>query len=114
MILDITHDPQWLAQRELLWQAVKRETAEGLTKKELEDIRTFSFTGIPRKNSWLPPSRMLDCFPVFTVEGIAWCLRTYGALAKSDKPSAHSDYWVVQSLFCNTLSSVPGLSREER
>ncbi|WPP47490.1 hypothetical protein [Pseudomonas sp. AN-1] len=76
MILDITHDPQWLAQRELLWQAIKRETAEGLTKKELEDIRTFFFTGIPRKNSWLPPSRMLDFFPVFTVEGIAWCLRT--------------------------------------
>lgn len=114
MILDITQDPQWLAQRELLWQAEKRKVAEGLTKKELEDIRAFFFTGAPRKNSWLPPARMLDFFPVFTVEGIAWCLRTYGALAKSDKPSASSDYWLVQSLFRNGLSDVPGLSREEQ
>lgn len=113
MFLDITQDPQWLAQREQLWQAIKRETAEGLTKKQLEDIRTFFFTGVPRKNSWLRPARMLDCFPVFTVEGIAWCLRTYGALAKSDKPFADSDYWMVQSLFRNGLSSVPGLPREE-
>lgn len=114
MILDITQDPQWLAQRELLWQAEKRKVAEGLTKKELEDIRAFFFTGAPRKNSWLPPARMLDFFPVFTVKGIAWCLRTYGASENRDKPAWGSDHEKIQRLFVNSLDTVPGLPREEQ
>jgi len=114
MILDITQDPQWLAQRELLWQARKQEIAEGLTKKQLEDIRTFFFTGVPRKSSWLPPARMLESFPVFTVEGITWCLRTYGASENRDKPAWGSDHGMIHNLFLDGLHRVPGLSREER
>lgn len=114
MILDITQDPQWIAQREVLWQAERHSIAEGLTKKQLEDIRTFFFTGVPRKNSWLPPARMLESFPVFTVEGLAWCLQTYGVSENNDFPAGGPDYMVVQQLFCSRLSGVPGLGREEQ
>lgn len=116
MVLDITRNAGWVARREVLWKMEKRKIAEGLTKKQLEDIRAFFFTGIPHEGSWLQPARMLDCFPVFTVEGIAWCLQAYGATDKKDRgcPDARTDYMEVQCLFLRGLDSVPGLGRNER
>src|SRR5690606_15334684 len=73
--------------------------------------RVFFFTGIPRKNSWIPPARMLDDFPVFSKEGIAWCLKNYG-VSEVNNPSIPSDFSTVQRLFLKRLIYVPGVSRQ--
>jgi hypothetical protein len=108
MILDITQDPQWLEQRNKLWLELERNVSEDLTRKEVKNIKDFFFTGIASKNSWIKAIGMLDYFPVFTVEGIAWCLQNQVDASLSD-----DDFQSIQAVF-GLLHNVPGLSCEEQ
>ena len=109
MILDITQDPQWLEPRTRLWLERERDVSEGLTRKEVKPIKDFFFTGIATKNSWIKATGMLGSFPVFTVEGISWCLKTQVEASISD-----DEYDYIQQVFAGLLYDVPGLSCDER
>ncbi|HLD66727.1 MAG TPA: hypothetical protein VJA19_11825 [Pseudomonas sp.] len=109
MILDITQDPQWLEQRTRLWLEKERDVSDGLTRKEVKPIKDFFFTGIATKNSWIKATGMLGSFPVFTVEGLAWCLQ-----AQVEANLSNDEYDSIQNLFAGRLYDVPGLSCEER
>jgi hypothetical protein len=108
MILDITQDPQWLEQRNKLWLELERDISEGLTRKQIKGIKDFFFTGIVAKNSWLNAVKMLVDFPVFTVEGITWCLQNQVDASLSD-----DDFQSIQRIF-GLLHHVPGLDCEEQ
>jgi hypothetical protein len=108
MILDITQDPQWLEQRNKLWLQVERDISEDLTRKQIKGIKDFFFTGIESKNSWMNAANMLEYFPVFTVEGIAWCLQN-----QVDSNLSDDDFQSIQRTF-GLLHNVPGLSCEEQ
>jgi hypothetical protein len=109
MILDITQDPQWLEQRNKLWLELERDISEGLTRKQIKGIKDFFFTGIVAKNSWLNAVKMLVDFPVFTVEGITWCLQNQVDASLSD-----DEFQSIQQVFAGLLYTVPGLSCEEQ
>ena len=109
MILDITQDPQWLEQRTRLWLERERDVSDGLTRKEVKPIKEFFFTGKVTQNSWIKTSKMLDFFPLFTVEGLTWCLQTQVEASLSD-----DEYDSIQKLFAGMIYSVPGLNCDER
>jgi hypothetical protein len=52
---------------------------------------------------------MLDYFPVFTVEGLAWCLQNQVDASLSD-----DDFQSIQQTFAGQLYTVPGLNCDER
>ena len=56
---------------------------------------------------------MLDFFPVFTRDGLEWCLRNQVTSTAGNEIKA-GDYEVIQILFCIQLATVPTLSCVEQ
>lgn len=75
--LSFTQDPQWISQREKEWEEAVLGLSPTLTKKELNNVKAYFFTGIKPKGFYIHPMEAICYFPVCTISSIEYCLQFY-------------------------------------
>lgn len=108
MYLSFTKDPKWITARELLWEEREDNIKEELTKQRVAKIKHYFMTGEVPKGTKLDVRAMVQFFPKFDIEGLAYCF-------KHIIPSDINDeqFRQCQAAFCATLDDYFGLTLEE-
>ena len=65
----ITKDPKWIAQRELTWKSLEEDFKEGLRGRELDDLKSYFFTGVVPGGRRYPDLALFNWFPIQAAEG---------------------------------------------
>lgn len=66
--LSFTKDPEWIKQREVLWEPRGKDLKSNFSKKEIADIKQYFMTGIVG-NTYQEDAGKLGYFPVQSPEG---------------------------------------------
>ena len=62
--LGFTKDPEWIKQREVLWELWREEIKSLSTKKELNEYRHYFMTGEELPNVDMSDEALFDSFPL--------------------------------------------------
>lgn len=104
--LSFTQDQQWIEGRSRLWAEVEPGIKEGLSKREVQRWKDYFFTGIVAKSGKYAPGALVEFFPSFSKEGIAYCLKN-----NMSEKIGDDEYRQVQALFETNIHTVAGLTR---
>lgn len=67
--LSITKDPEWIKSREVVWSSLEEDFKEGLRKKELQELKTYFFSGVFPGQRDFADRAYFKWFPLQTPEG---------------------------------------------
>ncbi|MCB9236274.1 MAG: hypothetical protein H6581_31790 [Bacteroidia bacterium] len=67
--LSFTKDPDWIAEREKMWEPLAENLSEDMRKKEVEARKVYFFTGAQLENFPIADVGLLRFFPLQTPEG---------------------------------------------
>src|SRR5690606_2092904 len=107
MDLSFTKNPEWIEQRERQWKEIEGPYRDGSSRKEVALVKHYFMTG-EKPDKILDVGTILRLFPVFTVEGIQYCLNNYVSSSVSDE-----QYKRIQHLLANQ-DSVVGVTFQEK
>lgn len=76
--LEFTKEPQWIENRESIWEKLKPSYSAELTKKQREVLHQYFLAGIaPEKREEIHQSAYIDLFPLQTEEGLSYCFKEF-------------------------------------
>lgn len=67
--LSITKDSDWIKSREVVWSSLEEDFKEGLRKKELQELKTYFFSGVFPGQRDFADRAYFKWFPLQTAEG---------------------------------------------
>lgn len=73
--LSITKNPEWIQSRQAVWETLEEDFKEGLRKKELQELKTYFFTGVFPGQRDFPDRAYFKWFPLQTPEGWDYVLQ---------------------------------------
>lgn len=73
--LSFTKDPEWVKQREVLWELWREEIKSLSTKKELNEYRHYFMTGEELPNVDISDEALFDSFPLQKSDGLNYVLQ---------------------------------------
>ena len=73
--LGFTKDPEWIKQREVLWELWREEIKSLSTKKELNEYRHYFMTGEELPNVDMSDEALFDSFPLQEADGWDYVLQ---------------------------------------
>ena len=100
--LSITKDPEWIKSREIVWNYLEEDFKEGLRKKELQELKTYFFTGVFPGQRDFADRAYFKWFPLQTPEGWGY---VFEHLVKQEKVFEDSFYAALGDLTGSGLSS---------
>lgn len=74
-MLEFTRDPEWQRKREESWKAVEEDIQEGLTRKRVNEFKSYYITGLIPGGVKIGPGMAMRLLPDPSIEGIQYCLK---------------------------------------
>lgn len=109
MDLSFTQTPEWIKERETLWENEVCEFDDDTSRSDIKWLKSYFMTGIlPKTKKRLFCSR-IEYFPSFTIEGIQFALKNNFPEGVSDE-----DYKYFVKIFTARLNNIPGVTTNNR
>lgn len=107
--LSFTRNPEWIARRQEYWVALEKELSDGYSKSEVKQWMSYAKTGVVPKILKISPNALMELFPVFSLEGLNYCLKDLISENVTDE-----QFIRIQTFFYSDINCVYNIGYDEK